>query len=151
MNRQEQKERIADIITKLEDAISAVKNYRGFVEEITGDYSSLLDKMNSEGFGTDDVLQHDEEQFTTLVVKEVLINQGNLEEVQEDISDFKDEIQSYADELSESRAEKLEERYVNLEEVYDAIYALTSEDDVTVDSAIETMEENIIWLKEMKK
>lgn len=151
MNRTEQKERLTDIITKIEDTISAVKNDCEFVEEVVSDYSALLEKLNSEGFDTDSIIQQSEEGFTSSIIEAILTNKGNIEEVQDDIRDFKEDINSYADEVSESRAEKLNERYINLDEVHDKVYFLTVDDELTIDGVTETLQDCVEYLKEMKK
>lgn len=149
MNRTEQKEKLTDIITKIEDAISAVKNSKPFVEEVVNEFNSVLEKLEREGLN--EVIELDGEQFNSQVVKAVLRDQANIEEIESDIDEFRDEIESYKDEISESRAEKLEERYADLDEVYDVISELTEDNEVTLEDVVEQLEEKVLWLKTMKK
>lgn len=148
MNRTEQKERLTDIIDKMQDAIDALNNNKDYVESVVENYIKVYDELSGEGY---DILELDVDEFTSKVVSSILTNQANMDELQSEISEFKDEIESYTDEVSEARAEKLQERYGDLEEVYDSIYALTDEDDVTLQDALDELSEKIVWLKTMKK
>lgn len=150
MNRTEQKERLTDIIDAMSNAIVVLKDHTSFYEEMVQDYTDLYEKIDDQ-LTANSILELNEEEFASALTKSILEEHADLDNLSAEIEEFKDDLEYYKEEISESRAEKLEERYGDLEEVYDSVYGLTEDGEITLDIAIEVLEEKIVWLKQMKK
>lgn len=142
MTARERKERISDLIIKVEDLISGIKNGENDVK-IAIDKAYELNSLLGE-FG--DVDGWDVEELSKNIFLSFM-NGTEFESVQEEFYDFKNELEEYMSELSDSKRESMEEKYSNMETVYDMF---NLEDYETTENIREALTEIIGYLKEMK-
>ncbi len=147
MNRAEQKERLSEIIDTMEDVISGLKNVKPEYNELVGDFEKIRQKMENEGY--DQVLDFYTDEFSNKLSVVMLEHHTDIENLRDLIDSFNDDIESYADEISESRAEKLHDRYMDLEDIIDRLSF--SDEDIVLETIIETLEDDLQLIKNMKK
>lgn len=144
MNRTEQKEALTEIIDMTLTVIENLEEKRGWLATVittTIELFNSLDAINGlMSFSEDDMLQEIVNVFF----------EYELEDVYELMTEFEQEMDIYYDELSESRQEKHEERYRMLPDIVESLNQ-TSSSYESIDEAIESLENAVTELKQMKK
>lgn len=149
MNRVEQKERLTELISTAENSVSGVRNVESDFKETVAKYKDLYDGLESEGYS--DALEKDVEGFSGSLLRQMIDGSANLEDLDSEIDSFKEDLDGYAEDLSEYRQEQIEEKYADWEDVVDKMSCLVNDDDLTIESSIEMLEEIIALLKQFKK
>lgn len=144
MNRSEQKEALTEIIDMTLTTIKNLEENRGWLE---ANVESTIELFNSlEAIGGLASISEDD------MISEIVDGffEHELEEVYDLASNFEIEMDDYYNELSESRQVKHEECYVMLREVVEWLSPEFSNYE-SIDEAIESLENAVTELKQMKK
>lgn len=144
MNRTEQKERLSDVLDMIKDLKEELANKISDVDVAFKKIDDLGDTL----YNIVQVDEWDDEELKKNVIKAIL-EESYMMETRDLLYDFKSDLDSYMSEISESRQEKLEERYAELEEVIEKFEI--GEDDDSIESVIERVEEAEDVIKQMKK
>lgn len=142
MDAAERKQRIADIITTINEALSDMTDDANVVRETLGKAYELNQSIEEMGI---DVDGWDYEEFAENIENAYIFKQ--LDPVRTSLDDFKSELDDYMCDLSDSRREKLEEKYAPLDDLLDgADYTNYS----AIGDAVEFLNDAIEELKGMK-
>ncbi|WP_310877085.1 hypothetical protein [Priestia megaterium] len=144
MNRTEQKERLSDVLDMIKDLKEELANKISDVDVAFKKIDDLGDTL----YNIVQVDEWDDEELKKNVIKAIL-EESYMMETRDLLYDFKSDLDSYMSEISENRQEKLEERYAELEEVIEKFEI--GEDDDSIESVIERVEEAEDVIKQMKK
>ena len=109
MNRTEQKDRMKDILSDLDDAIKNSTAKKEEFDSVIENFDKLEDQIYGVIEDNDIELSSVKEEFTNAFFSNL------LETVYDSLYEFQEDISYAISELSEKRAEALEERYADLE------------------------------------
>lgn len=144
MDREEQKERLQEIINLANETIKSLNNKEDWLQNVFIKIDELDNTINE--FGSVD--EWDEQDLKDSVSKALF--EHELEQLYDEAVSFKEDIDSHMYDLTEKRRESLEERYSSLDDVVNKFYQSSSQY-IEVYDVIENIQEAISELKLMKK